>query len=194
MSLGQAASTRSRDEIAAAIRAFTPADWARLKRVAAKYAFARPVSPDDLIQEAFLRALDTRVCPADVDVVKFLAEIIRSVADGEAEKIEHKAKLVPIANTGGPGDLVYDIADEASDAEALLLEAEHAERCVAAHAGLITLFDDDPTAQLILEGMMDDMEGEELRELTGLDKVAYDSKRRAVRRKIAKHYPNGWKP
>jgi hypothetical protein len=42
--------------------------------------------------------------------------------------------------------------------------------------------------------MMDDMAGEELRELTGLDKVAYDSKRKAIRRKIAKHYPNGWKP
>lgn len=194
MSLSQAATTRSRDEVAAAIRAFTPADWARLKRVAAKYAFARPISSEDLIQEAFMRALDTRVCPSDIDVVKFLAEIIRSVADGEADKVEHKAKLVPIANTGGSDDLVYDIADEAANAEACLVEAEHAERCIAAHAGLVALFDDDPTAQLILEGMMDDMAGEELRELTGLDKVAYDSKRKAIRRKIAKHYPNGWKP
>lgn len=194
MSLSQAATTRSRDEVAAAIRAFTPADWARLKRVAAKYAFARPISPEDLIQEAFMRALDTRVCPSDIDVVKFLAEIIRSVADGEAEKVEHKSRLVPIANTGGADDLAYDIADEAANAEARLIEAEHAERCVAAHAGLVALFDDDPTAQLILEGMMDDMAGEELRELTGLDKVAYDSKRKAIRRKIAKHYPNGWKP
>jgi len=194
VSLSQAATTRSRDEVAAAIRAFTPADWARLKRVAAKYAFARPVSPEDLMQEAFMRALDTRVCPSDIDVVKFLAEIIRSVADGEAEKIEHKAKLVPIANTGDPDDLVYDIADGAANAEARLIEAQHAERCIAAHAGLVALFDDDPTAQLILEGMMDDMAGEELRELTGLDKVAYDSKRKAIRRKITKHYPNGWKP
>jgi DNA-directed RNA polymerase specialized sigma24 family protein len=194
VSLSQAATTRSRDEVAAAIRAFTPADWARLKRVAAKYAFARPISPEDLIQEAFLRALDTRVCPADVDVVKFLAEIIRSVADGEAQKVEHKSVLVPIANTGGPDDRSFDVADEAGDAETQKLNAEHAETCVVACAGLIALFDDDPAAQLILEGMMDDIAGEELRELTGLDKVAYDSKRRLIRRKIAKHYPNGWKP
>lgn len=194
MSLGQAAAIRSRDEIAAAIRAFTPADWARLKRVAAKYAFARPISPDDLLQEAFLRALDKRVCPSNIDVVKFLAEIIRSVADGEADKVEHKAKLVAIANTGGPDELAYDIADETTNAEGRLVEAEDVERFIAAHAGLVALFDDDPVGQLILEGMMDDMEGEELRELTGLDKVAYDSKRRSIRRKIAKHYPNGWKP
>ena len=39
-------------------------------------------------------------------------------------------------------------------------------------AALLDLFEDDPTAQIILEGIMEVMEGEELRELTELDVTA----------------------
>ena len=35
---------------------------------------------------------------------------------------------------------------------------------------------------------------DEVRELTGLDKTAYDSKRKLIRRRIDKKYPEGFKP
>lgn len=193
MNSGQVTATRTRDEIAAAIRSLTAADLARLKMVARKYAFGRPIEPDDLLQEAYARALDSRACPSHVDVVKFLAEAMRSIAHGEAEKVEHKVKLVPIAKTGG----LYDadsIKDEADDAETRMIAAQRAERCIATHAAVIALFDDDPTAQLVLEGMMEEMNTEEMRDLTGLDKTGYDSKRKLIRRRIDKQYPEGWKP
>lgn len=193
MNLGQAA-VRSRDEIAGAIRSLTPANLARLKMVARKYAFGRPIAPDDLLQEACMRALDSRAWPANVDVVKFLAEAMRSIAHGESEKVEHKVVLVPIAKTGGPADEVLSLPDEADDAETRLIATEQANRCVALCAEIIGLFEDDPTAQLILEGMMEEMTAEELRELTGLDKTAYESKRKLIRRRIDKHFPEGWKP
>jgi RNA polymerase sigma-70 factor (ECF subfamily) len=190
---GQVAATRTRDEIAAAIRSLTAVDLARLKMVARKYAFGRPTEPDDLLQESYIRALDSRACPSHVDVVKFLAEAMRSIAHGEAEKVEHKVTLVPIAKTGGPED-AESIKDEADDAETQMIAAQRAERCIATHAAVIALFDDDPTAQLVLEGMMEEMTAEEMRELTGLDKTGYDSKRKLIRRRIDKQYPEGWKP
>ena len=41
---------------------------------------------------------------------------------------------------------------------------------------------------------MEEMTAEEMRELTGLDKTGYDSKRKLIRRRIDKQYPEGWKP
>lgn len=193
MNSGQVAATRTRDEIAAEIRSLTAVDLARLKMVARKYAFGRPIEPDDLLQEAYARALDSRACPSHVDVVKFLAEAMRSIAHGEAEKVEHKVTLVPMAQTGGPYD-ANSIKDEADDAETRMIAAQRAERCIATHAAVIALFDDDPSAQLVLEGMMEEMTTEEMRELTGLDKTGYDSKRKLIRRRIDKQYPEGWKP
>jgi DNA-directed RNA polymerase specialized sigma24 family protein len=185
---------RSRDGIAAAIRSFTPADLARLRMVARRYSFRRPIEPDELLQEAYLRALDSRACPAHVDVVKFLAEAMRSIAHGEAEKVEHKATFVSIAATDGSEDQACSVPDEADDAETKIIAAQRAERSVAVHATIVALFDDDPTAKLVLEGMMEEMTVEEVRELTGLDKTGYDSKRKLIRRRIDKEYPEGFKP
>jgi DNA-directed RNA polymerase specialized sigma24 family protein len=191
---GQVAAFRSRDEIAAAIRTFTAADLARLKMVARKYAFGRPIEPDDLLQEAYSRALDSRVCPAHVDVVKFLAEAMRSIAHGEAEKVEHKATFVPVATAGVREDEASAVPDQADDAEAQMITAERADICINVHAEIVALFDDDPIAKLVLEGAMEELTAEEVRDLTGLDKTAYDSKRKLIRRRINKQYPEGREP
>jgi len=49
-----------------------------------------------------MRAVDSRVCPADVDVVRFLAEAMRSIAHGEREKAEYKLVLVAVPKSGEP--------------------------------------------------------------------------------------------
>ena len=51
---------------------------------------------------------------------------------------------------------------------------------------VIALFDGDPVAQVIVEGIMEGQRGEDLRALTDLDPTAYQSKRRLIRRRIAK--------
>ncbi len=191
MSTGQAATTRSRDEIATAIRTLTVADWVRLKLVARKYASGRPIEPDDLLQEAMARAIDSRVCPAHVDVVKFLAEAMRSIAHGEGEKAEHKLVLVPVPKTGDYVREALAVPDPAPSAEASLISEENA---AGIRKALLALFDDDPQARDIMEGTMEDMTADELRKLTGLSQTAYDSKRRLIRRRIDKAYPQGWKP
>lgn len=187
MSSRHAAETRSRDEIVEAIRALSDADWVRLRKVANLY--ARPsITADDLLQEAFARALDGRRCPRHVDVVRFLAEAMRSIAHGEQEKVANRLALVSV-DAEADRETVLAQADPAGSAEEQRLAAEHAH---AIRAALFTLFEDDPVARDILEGLMEDLTAEEIRELTDLDATAYASKRKLIRRRIDKHYPEGW--
>jgi hypothetical protein len=51
---------------------------------------------------------------------------------------------------------------------------------------IIALFGDDTEAQVIVEGLLEGTRGEDLRALTDLDPTAYESKRRLIRRRIAK--------
>ena len=192
MTAGYTAAVRTADEIADAIRALTHAQWARLRLVAEKYACRCPLGPDDLLQEAFLRALEGgRKCPAHVDVVRFLAEAMRSIADGEAEKIENQVVLTPIAQ-------LSDEQEGTVDPKEPKLNAEDAAMCkqnvAAIRNAMLALFNDDSQARDLIEGIMEDFTAEELRKLTDLDKTAYASKRRLIRRTIDNHYPKGWKP
>lgn len=191
MTSSQIAYSRSRDEIADAIRNLVPANWGRLKKVARHYARTE-IGASDLLQEAFARALDGRTCPVHVDVVKFLAEAMRSIANGEGEKIEHRLPVVSIvAKTGDllPSALKY--SDPTPNAEERLAAEEIA---ALRRRDILAIFDDDPVAQLIVEGIMEGMSSEELRELSEIDVTAYDSKRKLIRRRIDKKYPEGWKP
>ena len=192
------------DEFACAIRDLSDADWIRLRKVAAIYARDPLIEPGDLLQEAFRRALDgRRTCPAHVYPVRFLAEAMRSIADGELEKggarrrsnhgnegrkREAPPRLVPIANHGGD-ETAIDPPDPGLNPEQRIGSDQEA---AAMRACLISLFEDDEIAQVILEGMMEGIDGEELRDLTDLDKTAYQSKRRLIRRRILKRFPKGW--
>jgi hypothetical protein len=49
---------------------------------------------------------------------------------------------------------------------------------------LMALFDDDPIAQKLLSGMMEDARDQELWEATGLTRTDYESKRKKIRRRI----------
>lgn len=182
----QATAVRSRDDIKDAIRSFTPAQWARLKAVANRFAFGY-LDSSDLLQEAFVRALDTRNCPADIDVVMFLVGIMRSIVSGEAEKAKNHPMVVMSSVAPGEQDEPVEYPDPSPSVEQDFIDKENRRRVLA-------LFDDDPDAQTILEGDMDGWTAEELRELTGLDKTAYDSKRKFIRRRLNKLDSEGWKP
>jgi hypothetical protein len=183
-----AAIVRSRDEIVEAIRAFSQADWARLNLVAKKYAYCHTLTDQDLLCEALDRALKEeggRKCPTSVDVVKFLAEAMRSIANGESEKIDKKVKFVAVANHGDQIVEQVELRDCSPNPEEVLIAKQD-------EAGILKValapFDDDQAARDIVEGTLAGMNGQELRELIGLDQTAYDSKRKLVRRRIDKTY------
>jgi DNA-directed RNA polymerase specialized sigma24 family protein len=188
------APTRSRDEIEAAIRGLRPPDWARLRKVARRYANTGAIEADDLLQEAMMRALSTRACPAHVDVVRFIAEAMRSIAHDQRKKQKPVAELVPIARTGEAFETGVDLVDESEGPEDGLITKQDAAHYVATYDAIRALFEDDPIAKDVLDGRLEGMTPDDIRALTGLDQRAYDTKFRLIRRRIEKAYPKGWKP
>jgi len=186
-----AVATLSRSEIEDAIGRMSPADWARLRLVAARYSFGRRLEAKDLLQEALFRSLDGRNCPRHVDVVRFLAEAMRSIADGESAKVVNRLAVVPAGTSPAIETRVLNHPDPDLNAEEGLIAEDAA---AAVRSDILALFADDPVAEIIVEGIMEGMEGEELHDLSGLDATAYESKRKLIRRRITKRYPEGWKP
>lgn len=185
--MSETAEHRTRDDVASEIHKLSDADWGRLRATATAFARGRPIEAEDLLQESFRRALDgSRNCPSDVSVVRFLAEAMRSIAHSELEKANRRPLLTAIGSHGDELDLV-DPPDQRSDSEQQLAVKEM-------KAALLALFEGDDVAQVMLEGIMEGMEGEELRDLTGLNPVEFNSKRRLIRRRINKEFPEGWKP
>lgn len=153
-------------EAEAAIRALTDRDKTSLMKIAMIYAGKTPYDHEDLVQEALLRVLDgKRIWPRDLGPTQFLWGVVRSIAS-EWKKKRKPPKILP------------ETADPAGE-----------ER--RANAGLdvvkiLALFDDDPIAQIIVRGMMEGLRGQELQDLSGLDKTEYESKRTKIRRRLEK--------
>lgn len=140
----------------------------------------------DLLQEAFRRALDARNCPVSVDIVRFLDLAMRSIRDGELKRAERRPVLVPHPRAIGEAGPAPEPIDPAPNAEERLAAADEENIRERKRQEVIGLFADDPAAQVIVEGVMEGMRGEDLRALTDLDPTAYESKRRLIRRRIEK--------
>lgn len=182
-------STLSRVEIETAIRGLPPAGWVRLRKIAGIYSRTHRLDGEDLLQEAFARALEgSRKCPVNVDIVKFLAEVIRSLASDSAKALMRHPVLraLPLADETG---LVFDPPDCRLNDEQELQDRQETDRIKAA---VLELFADDLVAQTVAEGMMEGMEGEELRATTDLSTTGFASTRRLIRRRIDTAYPDGW--
>jgi RNA polymerase sigma-70 factor (ECF subfamily) len=185
-------SVRSPDEIAALVRALTDAQWIRLRKVSAYFSWVPNLTGDDLLQEALCRALaGSRKCPRDVDLVRFLVEVMRSVANGEVEKLENQADVIPVVQPGALVDCAVDLQDSKDSQEEGMMAAERDE---ATRQALLGLFPNDRQARDLVDGILTGYEGQELRTLTDLDQEGYASKRRFMRRTIDKHYPQAGQP
>lgn len=185
-------SVLSREEIEQAIRTLPEAGMVRLRRIATACCPGRPQDAKDLLQEAFARALSgSRKCPRHVDVVRFLAEAMHSISSDAAKERQRHPELQAVSLFASDGMLALDPPDCSANAEQQLASDGEVKRITRA---IVALFDDDPVAQVMVEGIMEDMEGEQLRELAGLTKLAFASKRRLIRRRIEQAYPDGCVP
>ena len=178
---------RTPEDIRAAIVGFTDLEWHRLNLAAAYRARQHGIEADDLLQECLERALDgSRACPAHVPILTFLTGIMRSIGS-DWHKARSRRREVHLVTDDG--ELVVDPADDRPNAEQAA-EALQREQCI--RQAILALFEDDLDAQTIVEGDMEGIEGEELRNLTGMDNTAFNSKRRLIRRRIDKKFPQGW--
>ena len=175
------------EELRAAIEGFTDLEWHRLHRIAASWARRHRVEPRDLLQECLVRVLEgSRPWPLNVPIHHFLSGVIRSIGSDWNKARRRRPEVHLISDDG---QLIYDPPDDRLNSEAAIKEIQEGQRVKKA---ILALFEDDLAAQTIVEGDMENMEGEELRNLTGLDLNAFASKRRLIRRRIDKAYPLGW--
>jgi DNA-directed RNA polymerase specialized sigma24 family protein len=159
-----AAATLSLAEAAAAVRSLTTADKIVLTKIARLYARKTPYDHEDLLQEAICRVLGgTRAWPRDVQALAFLWGVVRSIAwEWKKQRLDQEP----------------DGADP---------EAEERRAIASLDAvKIVALFDDDPVAQIIVRGMLEGARGQELQELSGLEKTDYESKRTKIRRRVEK--------
>jgi len=165
-------------ELRAAIAEFKDLDWLRVKKAAIHFSKRRRCEWSDLQSEALVRSLDgRRKCPRNVAVTTFLGNVIRSIAsedDGTDGHVALSDELEAQQNSAsGLTDLTKpsDPAASTMDAQKMIAEA-------------ISAFDGDETSAMLFEGMVDGMEGQELREFLSLSQKDFDSKRRFVRRRL----------
>ena len=126
-------------------------------------------------------------------MIAFLAGTLRSLASSRFKSHTRSPELLLIANPDDDCDEISAEIDKPAGApnpDQLLISEEES---AAIRTAILSLFVDDELARLIVEGDMEGMDASELRELTGLDGTAYNSKRRLIRRRIDKAYPEGWK-
>ena len=180
----QGRQARPPDEFGEALQCLRPLDWRRLHRMADILAIGTSMSGGDLMQEATLRVLDgSRPWPKGLPILAFLKGVMRSIADGDREKAKVSEARRPVSIFGREGTLLIDRPTDAPSQEEQYAEEEE---WVRVRRGIEALFADDFAAQILLEGIMDGIEGEELRALTELDPTAYASKRKLIGRRLAK--------
>ena len=173
-----AGETYSPDEIRALIAAFTPLDWLRLRKAAMYFSKRCRLEWGELQNEALVRSLDgRRNCPRNVAVTTFLGNVIRSIAseaDGTDGHVHLSEELeARQSSASGLTDLTKPADPAASTMDAQKIIAE-----------VISAFDGDVTSEMLFEGMIDGIEGQELRELLELSQKEFDTKRRFVRRRL----------
>lgn len=183
MGLEEVSLHSSHGEITERIEALSVADQARLLKVAGYYAPRTSMQPNDLLQEAMVRAIDgTRLCPPDVPVVKFLANTMRSIVRGELDKEERRevdgGLETPIVDYNLFSDMHADPAQSQED-ELIQIEGDD-----AFHNWLTDQFADDDDGMIVLLGMFENLKGQKLCEETGFNTEELATIRRRIKRKI----------
>ena len=148
----------------------------------------------ELIGEAVMRALNgDRRCPRDLPAVQFLIGVMRSLAS----EIIEKRNSDPLARRTGDdphapsGSLARRPAEQPNPEEALMATRQE-EAMQDLVREIEALFVGDDAALRVLRGQMIGMSAEEIREQGAIDRSAYNTARRRIRRRIDKEYPDGW--
>ena len=161
------------EEMCAIIGGLSRDDTSRLALYAARLANTLPgVDPKDLLHHALLKAsLGERRCPRDVAPITFLGNAMKS----ELSNLRRKSRQTePIDDQEQDFEAVGDASPETwvermDDLKHAMEEVQQA-------------FGDDTRPMLVFEGRAEGLSRGEIRELLGLDQVAYESLEKKIRR------------
>ena len=165
-------------EIHNSVDAISDGDMARLIAAASGFSRLCGIDADDLLQEAFTRALDgRRTCARDVPLVDFICGVMRSLTSQENEARKEGFRPVVLTRDGEP--FLPDVAGNAPSPEQVAISAiDHKpllDEISAAAAG-------DEQLQLLIEGIGEHMRGAELQDLLGVDEKGLAAVRKRLKR------------
>jgi RNA polymerase sigma-70 factor (ECF subfamily) len=173
-----------------ALSTISDAGWIRLRKASKFLSYGR-LDPDDLLQNALITVLEgRRRRPPELDAIRLITGTMRSLASSEIKSLKRMPEVHVLSSGNGEDKPRLDPEDERPNAEQEIVSFEET---ATIRAAIVSLFDGDEMAQIIIKGDMEGVDAKELYDLTGLDKTAYASKRRLIRRRIEHAYPEGWK-
>jgi len=177
------------DEVRTMLRDLDRRRAAKIDKIAKWFALRCRMPAEDLTQEAFTRMLEgRRTVPRGTDIIRFVAGVIKSIASEEVEAIRRGRRDVRPAPDGTNGP---DAPDPSPSPERLLQSARDDREVLAA---IDRLMKDDEQLQLLVEGICDDMRGDELEELLEVDEKGLAAARRRLKRKLKSAFPKGLEP
>jgi DNA-directed RNA polymerase specialized sigma24 family protein len=176
-------------EMRAAIAVLSPADLLRLKKAARLFGRLMGMDPDDLVQEAVVRAMeDARHCRRAMKVIMFLIGTMRSVASARRKSADARRVVRSVDDDAPSGGTPVMPADACTTEEEHIVEQEFWKKRVEA---VFELFRDDEDATLWLMARMDTDTLAEAQAATGFDATKINTVGRRVRRKVERAFPEG---
>jgi DNA-directed RNA polymerase specialized sigma24 family protein len=161
------------EEMCAIIAGLSKDDTRRLALYAARLANTLPgVDPRDLLHHALLKAsLGERRCPRDAAPSTFLGNVMKS----ELSNLRRKSRQ---SESISDQEQVFEHVDDDSP-EAWV---ERMDDLKHAMEEVQQAFGDDVRPMLVFEGRAEGLSRDEIRDLLGLDQVAYESLEKKIRR------------
>jgi DNA-directed RNA polymerase specialized sigma24 family protein len=177
------------DEVRSRVESLTTADFKMIERLAHHYAVGTCLEAGDLVCEAFVAVLCDRTCAGDVDIVVYLAGVMKSVAYARRRSARRSA-VGPFAPNP---ETVENLPDEIIDAEAAIILTEEENAMAKVVQKISDALTGDEQAQLCLAGWAEGYRGAELRDFIGVDQATLDYVGKKIRRTAKKLFPNGWR-
>lgn len=167
-----AGSYLTKAQVHAAIAAIDTGANSRLMRVARYRAITAGIDSEDLLQEAILRALTSRSCPAGLKIEHFLMAVMRSIA---SSIIAERQRKEPLLRAEVDLPMSPCAPDEA---------CEIAERSDAWRQALDAVVAGSPEIERVVDGIDQGLCGKALAEFADTDQAQLASARRMIKRRV----------
>ena len=194
MSAGEPAEQRSGEDPADELARVSRGDRDRLLRIEKYFSGRARMTAEDLLQEAIVRVLNgDRTYRPDLDTVRFLAGVMKSIANGEVKKKRRREDAGAFETTVVDfGLFAQQQRDDKPTPEEDLIDCESTQQSDAKfHEWLQDEFDGDDETLMVLFAMFEGLSGQKLCEATGVTKDRLATIRRRIRRKMNEYQSRG---
>ncbi|WP_299309999.1 hypothetical protein [uncultured Croceicoccus sp.] len=162
----------TKPQVRAAIAAIDFRSNSKLMRMARFRAFTAGIDAEDILQEAILRALTSRSCPAGLKMEYFLMAVMRSIASAiiarrKRDEARYCSELDLVVSPLAPDD-----------------ECEIAERAAAWRQAFDDVVAGSPEIERVVDGIDQGLCGRALAEFANTDRARLASVRKAIKRNV----------